>query len=324
MDTLPIVGAGGHLGGLVARRLLAQDRRVRAASRRPEKLAKLQRLGAEVVRADLRDRASLAAACAGVQKVFTAAHSFLGVGRSAPEQVDGRGHRELIEAAREAGVRHFVFTSAIGARTDHPIDLFRLKFSVEEALRASGLSYTILRPAAFMETWAEQIGRPVWRRGWTVVVGQGVTPMNFVAAEDVARVAEWALEHPEARHRTLSIQGPHAWTMNQVALLCGCVARRRARVVHLPLGLVLAGTWLLRPWVPGLSRRLAACLTHVERTPESRDSETGGALGPIPQTTLEEWARRRFQELRGPARPSESAPVIVLPESKWSVRHGSL
>ena len=323
-----IVGAGGHLGACVARRLLAQGRRGRASARRPEKLGELRRAGAEVVCADLRHQESLAAACAGVQKVFAAAHSFLGIGTRAPRNVDGTGNLNLIQAARRAGVRHFVFTSVEGARADHPIDLFRIKFEVEEALRASGLACTILRPEAFMETWAELVGGPVWRRGWTVVVGRGQTPLNLVAVEDVARVATWALEDPAAQNRILTVQGPHAWTLNAVALLFACVAgRSHARVVHVPLGLALAVVWLARPLVPDLSRRLAACLRQQELPVDScasLDSVAHQTLGPAPQITLDAWARRRFRVLQEPERLAVGAlPVGVLNRDR-SERHGAL
>jgi uncharacterized protein YbjT (DUF2867 family) len=65
--------------------------------------------------------------------------------------VDDRGHRNLIAAARAAGVQRFVYVSAHGAAPDHPVDFFRTKHAIEEALAASGLDAVSMRPTAFME-----------------------------------------------------------------------------------------------------------------------------------------------------------------------------
>src|SRR5689334_17922493 len=112
MGTILIVGAGGRLGGVVARRLLAEGTPVRALSRTPAKLADLRALGADVVAGDLRDPGSLARACAGVDVVLAAAHAFVGnAGGNVPTAVDDAGNRHLMDAAQAAGVRHFVLTS---------------------------------------------------------------------------------------------------------------------------------------------------------------------------------------------------------------------
>ena len=106
-----IVGGTGSLGSATARRLLARGRPVRVMTRIPEKAAELQALGAQVVQGDLLDKASLAGACRGVEKVLAAAHSILGRGREASKFVDLAGHKDLIDAAQSAGVMHFVYTS---------------------------------------------------------------------------------------------------------------------------------------------------------------------------------------------------------------------
>ena len=102
-----VVGASGYLGGYAVRRLLAAGQRVRAASRTPSRLAALQALGADVVAADLVDRGSLERACRGADAVLAAAHALMGTGRHASEHVDDRGHRDLIDVARHAGVSRF-------------------------------------------------------------------------------------------------------------------------------------------------------------------------------------------------------------------------
>ncbi len=104
-----IVGGTGALGSATARRLLAKGTAVRVMTRTPKNAVELQKLGAEIVEGDLLDKASLAQACRGVEKVLASAHSILGRGREASKYVDWQGHKDLIDAAKVAGVAHFVY-----------------------------------------------------------------------------------------------------------------------------------------------------------------------------------------------------------------------
>ena len=108
----------------------------------------LRQLGAEVVQGDLCDVASLRRACAGVDTVLAAAHSLLGRGAEASYYVDDLGHKQLIDAAKAAGVQHFVYTSVHGTGPDASVPFNQTKYAIEQYLAASGLSYTILRPTA--------------------------------------------------------------------------------------------------------------------------------------------------------------------------------
>ena len=146
-----VVGATGALGRPVVAQLLARGVAVRALVRSPDQAAGLAAQGVDLVAGDLVDHASLQAACAGVDRVLAAAHGLLGRGRHRSEAVDDAGHRALIEAARGAGIKRFVYTSAFGASPTHPVDFFRTKHRVEQVLQASGLDAGILRPSAFME-----------------------------------------------------------------------------------------------------------------------------------------------------------------------------
>ena len=234
-----VVGSTGVLGRDVVRLLRAEGRPVRAMARLVAKASDLASLGAEVVQGDLVDPASLARACAGATHVVAAAHGMLGSGRNRSEAVDDAGHRALVDAARAAGVTHVVYTSALGASPGHPVDFFRTKYAVEQYLKASGLSHTILRPAAFMETHAHTFnGKGIVERGKTTILGRGTRPRNFVAVRDVAAMAVRALADPAMRGQTIEIGGPQNFTDNQVAELYGRVLGVTPKVAHVPPALL--------------------------------------------------------------------------------------
>jgi len=163
MERILLVGGTGTLGGAVALRLLSAGRPVRVLTRAPERAAALRERGAEIVTGDLLDVQSLQHACRGVTHVITTANAFIGSGRNSVRTVDEQGNRRLIDAATSEGVRRFVFTSALLGEAYQAIDYFAAKRQIEAYLRASGLPFTILRPTAFMETWAMVIGEPMLR-----------------------------------------------------------------------------------------------------------------------------------------------------------------
>src|SRR5947209_15350688 len=104
-DMILIVGASGRLGSVVVRHLLAQGQSIRVMTRNPLSLAHLKQQGVEIVSGDLRDRASLASACQGIEQVLAAAHALDGKGDNNPRAVDDMGNRHLIDAADRKSTR---------------------------------------------------------------------------------------------------------------------------------------------------------------------------------------------------------------------------
>ena len=251
-----IVGATGLLGRATALPLLNQGHAVRVLLRDRAKAADFQRAGAEVFIGDLTDTRSLELACKGADRVFACAHSLLGRGRYASAQVDHVGHSALVVAARDAKVEHFVYTSLMGARESHPIDFFQTKHEIEAVVKSSGMGYTILRPSAFMESHVHRFnGQMLLERGFTVIIGPGTKPRNFVAVRDVAPFAIQALSEDDLNGRTLDIGGPDNLSNSDVAAMY-VVRAHRGRVVHVPVGAATVLATVIRPLHEGIARVL--------------------------------------------------------------------
>ena len=250
-----VVGATGALGRPAVKLLRECGVAVRALSRHPGQAADLGAIGAEVVAGDLTDAASLQRACQGATHVLACAHGLLGRGRWSSEAVDGAGHRALLAAARDAGVERFVYTSALGARDDHPIDFFRTKAAIEGAVRASGLPFAILRPSAFMEHHVHNFnGKGLLERGKAQLIGPGTKRRNFVAGSDVAALAVRALLDEPLPFTSLDIGGHEHLSGLDVARLYAQAAGVEARVSHLPAAVARALAVLARPVHPGMAR----------------------------------------------------------------------
>ena len=295
---IAVVGATGRMGRELVTQLRAQGSAVAAVTRSPHNASDLATLGAEVRAADLTDAGSVARALEGVTAVVSAVHAILGRGGNRSEQVDDAGHRTLIDAARNAGVEHFVYTSALGASPSHPVDFWRTKHRIEEYLKASGVAYTILRPGAFMEMHAhELIGKGVLANGSATILGGGTGRVNFVAVRDVAAVAVQALRDPAARGDTIEIGGPENLTQDEVATLYARLAGRPLKVRHVPSAALRVLGAIAKPLHPGIARvMLASAATdgmHDAFVPTATHARYA-----LPLTTLEEFARAQLDEGR--------------------------
>ena len=284
-----IVGGSGTLGSFVARRLLDAGQSVRVMSRTPAKAAALRAAGAEVVAGDLLDRDSLVRACSGADALVAAAHSFLGRGRNASIHVDGTGHRQLIDVAKASGVRHVVYTSAyLPAPAYRSIPFFRIKNQIEEYLKASGLSFTIVRPTAFMDFHAHVlIGKPILENKKVMLFGRGERPRNFIAADDVAQLVTWALHDTSAYGKTVDIGGPEDLTHMDIVRVYESTSGRKATVRHMPIAVPRLLAPLIRSLHPGLSQILQAAV--LADTAEQRFDSRRPPPSPIKLTRLADW-----------------------------------
>ncbi len=155
-----IAGGTGTLGTQVVGLLTARGLEVRILTREPARARHLEGDLVEVVSGDVRDARAVQRAVAGTQTIISAIQGFGGADPAGPQDVDRQGNSNLIQAAK-AEAEHFILVSIQGAAPDHPMELFRMKYLAEQELKASGLAWTIIRPTAYMETWAALIGEPL-------------------------------------------------------------------------------------------------------------------------------------------------------------------
>lgn len=237
-----IAGATGILGGMITRRLLGQGRSVRILARPASDYRGLAAAGADVAFGDLKDRASLDPPLEGVDVVITTANSAMRGGPDNPQSVEMAGNRNLIDAARAAGVRQFIFVSAYGASLDSPADFVRGKAQTDQYLRESGITYTILAPNIFMEVWIGMIVGGALQQGQPVsIVGEGRRKHSFVSMEDVAAFAIAAIDNPVAFDQYIAIGGPAAVSWTDIVATAGRMTNQPIPVQLIPPGEPLPG-----------------------------------------------------------------------------------
>lgn len=143
-----VIGATGQQGGAVARALIAKGQKVRVMTRHPEKAAALAKAGAEIVQGDLTNQAVLQLALRGVNGVFAMSTPF-----EAGMEAEVRQGIMLADAAKQAGITHYLYTSVGSAHRHTGIPHFESKWKVEQHIQKIGLPATILRPVWFMDNF---------------------------------------------------------------------------------------------------------------------------------------------------------------------------
>ncbi len=295
-----VVGATGELGSRVAKLLAADGERVRALTRETsdaQRVTQLEAAGVETVQGDLRDPASLAAACRGVEAVVSTASCIVRDGGTL-DAVDRDGHLALIEAAEAAGAQRFVFVSFAmpeGALLEFP--LRSAKQAVEERLRNSTLEYTVLQPSPFMESWLSPLSGFDHVNGVARLIGDADTGIGFVATYDVARATAAAVRHPGARNRTVTFGGPERLSYRDAVRTFEGISGRRFQVEVVSPDDLRAG-YAAAP--DDKTRSLLALRLGLAYDWPAGTDEAVGALGLAPEgwTTVEEYAHRVSSEPR--------------------------
>lgn len=284
-----VTGATGFIGSHTVRALRAQRLAVRGLVRRSSDLSELQSLGAEVVTGDLADLASLQRACVGVEQIV----HLVGIIRELPpqitfERIHIEGTRNLLQAAKSAGVRRFLYMSAIGSRPGATARYHQTKWAAEELVRGSGIpEWTILRPSVvfgpkddFINLLANDLVRtpPV-----IPVIGTGLNRLQPLWVKDLAEVIRLCLTTGTGVGRTIELGGPEQLSLRQILELLAEHLRQRKPFVNIPLALVkpmiALGTAIAPQLLPITSDQLT--MLQEDNITAERHFETDFPLQPV-------------------------------------------
>jgi uncharacterized protein YbjT (DUF2867 family) len=298
--TLLIVGATGTLGRQVARRAIDEGYKVRCLVRSAKKAAFLKEWGAELVPGDLCYSESLAAALEGVTAVIDASTSRPTDSLSI-KQVDWDGKVALIQAAKAAGVERFIFFSILDADKYPEVPLMEIKRCTELFLAESGLNYTILQLAGFMQGLIGQYGIPILEGQPVWVTGES-SPIAYMDTQDIAKFAIRALSVPETEKRAFPVVGTRAWSAQEIISLCERLAGKDAKITRMPLNLLRAVRSMTRffQWGWNVADRLAFTEVLASGKPLNASMDEVYKVFGLDQqetTTLESYLQEYFSRI---------------------------
>jgi uncharacterized protein YbjT (DUF2867 family) len=292
---LLLVGGTGRLGRQLTPALVARKGGLRLLGRHQTEVSQAAvDAGAEFVEGDVRDPDVCRRAVEGVDTVISAMAGFGGIKPLGSRAVDREGNLALIDAARQAHVARFVLFSIHEAGPDHPIELIRDKWAAEEAVRASGLAWTILRPTAYLETWLGIVGGPLVETGKTRVFGRGRNPMNFVSTSDVVQFVELALDDPALRNVAIDIPGPQNLSFDDLLDVVEAATGVHGQRQYLSPSMMRVARLVTRFTKPVLSAQIATAIVMDEADMTVDGPAVRAAFASIPMTPAIDVARVLF------------------------------
>jgi uncharacterized protein YbjT (DUF2867 family) len=276
MEKVLVLGGTGLLGAPAVERLMADGFDVRLLARDPE--AARQRFGSvDVVGGDVTEVTSLQRAMTGCDAVHV----------SVGGAVDRSSAENVASLAPSAGVGRIIYIS--GSTVDQRNSRFPMvaaKLGAEEAVRRSGVPYTIFRP-----TWPmEQIPRFIQGRT-ALVIGDRLPALHWFAASDLARMISAALRTDEAVDSTLYVHGPEAWTMVEAVEVYRAALRPDIEsVTVLPVAAARAQAEASGNQMLGF---MADMMAYFDEAGELGDPAEANRILGGPTTTIAQWLASR-------------------------------
>jgi uncharacterized protein YbjT (DUF2867 family) len=292
-----VVGATGVVGADISKRLVARGHRVVGLARPGSpKQGALRTAGVEIREGDLRDVASLALACQGMNAIVSTATAVTSGGSgNSLAAVDRAGYESLLSAAKAAGVRRFVYVSTSPKYGESP--LLEGKRATERALKASGLTFTILQPSLFMEIWfGPSVGWDL-EKGKAQLFGRGTAPISWISCRDVAAYAAAVLEEPKAENQEIPLGGPAALAPRDALAQIERIAKRSFKVTRLPAFMPRFASAMLKPFNPKLASLMS--LGTETLSGDVIDLTKARAIADVPFTALEAWATAQLKTPAG-------------------------
>ena len=280
-----VAGATGQLGRVITRKLLDSGVKVRALARNADGLAEFAPR-AEIAAVDMRDVQKLTEACRGVEQIVATANNNMGKGEKSPTRTDLGAYQNLCAAARNTGVRRLIYVSYRGVTQDTVVDIFRVKWYIEDAIRRSGVPWVMLRPTAFMDIWIDQIvGKGMREKGVATIFGDGTAVANYIAVEDVAEFAVKILARPEIVNEAIEIGGPSNMTQNDIAATLERRFKSGGKRRHVPVAVMRLLAPIIRPFNEVAARMTASGLySATEATPFPGWKATAERFGVAPRS----------------------------------------
>lgn len=258
MKKVLVAGATGHLGGLVVDRLLKEGYQVRALVRPSTDAALLIEKGVEIVRGDLTNRDSLTQAMPGADALITTAIGY--AGRKAGDTLDGvdnQGNRNLIDAAKEAGLKRFIFTSILTADQAVNVPHFYQKKLIEDYLEESGVPFVSIRPGGFLDSL---ISPSDLAGGKIRAMVNPDAAASTILAEDVAECLVKAVEGEHLLGRRIEIGCDRPASLKEIVAIINVFSRTNVKLQTAPPAvtkLMMTAAGMFNPAVKALIPTMA-------------------------------------------------------------------
>jgi uncharacterized protein YbjT (DUF2867 family) len=237
-----VTGSTGLVGSLLLRRLLDSGEQVRCLVRDPRRLGP-NRVRVQITLGELEDPNALRQSVRGIDTVIHLAASIRDQHAASIEELNGLATARLLRDAERAGVKRFIYFSALCATASSRTRFFRTKSIAEQAVLESDIETTVFAPSIVYapgDPWLTLLGRLMYLP-WMPITGDGDARYQPIWAEDVVSCVTSVMSRDRNGKRRHELAGPDVLTYEDIVELALEADGRRRPVIHLPLGLVRRG-----------------------------------------------------------------------------------
>ncbi len=234
-----VTGGTGFVGRNLIKRLRDEGREVRCMDRSGNS-AHIAALGAEIIRGDVLDSGSVAKAAEDCEAVI----HLVGIWRasmSTYKAVHVQGTSNVVQAARQAGIKRFIHISAMGVSLEIPTGFYLTKGEAEPIVKDAGLDYTIFRPAVIIgkgDEFTTALVDMIKSAPMVPVLGSGLVKLQPLWVGDLVDCLAKSLDRPKTVNQTYDVAGPDALNYNEILDIIMQALGISKPKVHLPLSLV--------------------------------------------------------------------------------------
>ena len=243
--TVLLAGATGYLGKYIAKELIARNINTKIIVRNPVKAIPLAYDFVEIIPAEVTRPETIKGHFAGVDTVI----STVGITRQRDGltymAVDYRANMNLLEEAKKAGVKKFIYVSVINGQLHRNLKLVEAKEAFVDKLKASGLEYTIIRPNGFFSDMRDFL--KMAKKGSVYIFGKGKKKFNPIHGADLAQVCVDAIN---SNQNEIVVGGPDILTHYEVAEMALLTSGKPINIVHVPHWVRKSILWIMRTFTP--------------------------------------------------------------------------
>lgn len=234
--SLLIIGGTGTLGRQIVLQALTKGYPVRCMVRNFRKASFLKEWGVELVYGDLARPETIPSCLKGITAIVDASTGRVNEQNSL-KKIDWEGKLYLIEAAKIAKIKRFIFFSAQNVEYFDNIPLMKIKNGIEIKLKKSQIPYTIFRLTGFYQGLIEQYAIPILENLPIWVTNEN-TSISYMDTQDIAKFCLRALQIPQTTNQTFFLNGSRSWISSEIISLCEQLAGQEAKVQKIPLFLL--------------------------------------------------------------------------------------
>jgi uncharacterized protein YbjT (DUF2867 family) len=248
-----VTGGTGFVGSHLIKRMRQVGIPVRAIVRDADKAHALKDIGVDVVKGDVSDIDSLEKATTGIERIVHLVGIIQETAGATFQSVHVDGTRNLLDAARKSGVRHFFYQSALGTRPNAKSEYHKTKWAAEELVRASGISFTILRPSLIYgpgDQFTIRLSEMIRLSPVLPIIGSGRSKVQPIYIDDVATCIVKAVTSDCCLNEICEIGGPDQLTYEEVTVAIADALGVSRPTLHLPLFFMKSMATVLKAVLP--------------------------------------------------------------------------